>query len=68
MSSNDDDNGGFWSRLGSALEKLAILYLVLCLFDWFMRWSFQSKTKCWMFWSVLCTLGSGMFLARIFHR
>jgi hypothetical protein len=62
MRNSDNKGGGFWSQVGSALEKLAILYLVICLINWFMQWSFQSKIKCWVFWSVLCTVGSFAFL------
>ena len=59
---HDDDKGGFWKSLGNFLTAAAILYLLICLFDRFMQWSFQSKTKCWVFWSVLYTFASFVFL------
>lgn len=62
MSNDDNKGGGFWSQVFSALEKLAILYLVICLFERFIQWSVQSKIKCWVFWSVLCTVGSFVVL------
>lgn len=62
MSNDGKKGGGFLSQVGSALEKLAILYLVICLINWFMEWSFQSKIKCWVFWSVLCTFAAFAFL------